>query len=199
MAEICNNDITNDMLLDCDNTAVAGIEVNVLLVNSKDINRTTTAFDATNKLLCTNFDLNAGKKGFLIQGVKQIFSASAELVKKEMGFDKWKHTFTGVILNMSADNLLQLQQMSEGANLVAVIETKFKGEDNKDAFHILGYKQGLELATATWSSNENEGTVQIELSSVDGYEEPNYVATLLETDYDTTKTAFDNKFLAPSS
>lgn len=194
MAEICKSSILGDMVRDCDNPAMAGIEVNVILINRDEIDLATTTVSPTNKLLVTNLGLLATKTGYLIQGVKQIFSASAELVKKEMGVDKWKHTFTGVVLNMSAENLLQLQLMSEGANLVAVIETKFKGDAQKDAFHILGLGQGLELATATWNSNENEGTVQIELSSVDGYEESTFVQTLLETDYATTKTAFDAKF-----
>lgn len=190
----CDGLLTGDILFDCEAPAKAGLEVDVILLNREDIDIDATTVSPTNKILLTNLALKATKTGFLIKGVKQIFAANQELVKKEIGTDKWKHTFTGAILSISAENKLRLQEMSEGASLVAVIHTKFKGVDNEDAFHVLGYDQGLELATSTWASNENEGTMQFELSSADGYEETTMVRTLLETDYATTKTAFDAKF-----
>lgn len=196
MATDCNSLLTGDILYDCNTPAQPGIEVDVLLVNRADIDITSTVVSPTNKILITNFNLKTGKTGFLVKGVKQIFAASQELVKKEIGADKWKHTFTGAILNISAENKLRLQELSEGTNLVAIIETKFKGEDKADAFHVLGFEQGLELTTSTWSTTENEGTMQFTLESVDGYEEPTVIQTLLETDYATTKAAFDNKFAA---
>lgn len=190
----CDGLLTSDILFDCDNAPKGGIEVDVLLFNREDIDIDAVTFDASNKLLMTNFQLKSGKTGYLLQGVKQIQSAAAELVKKETSVDAFKHIFNGVILNFSAANKLEIQSMAEGASLVAVIELKWKGASNADAFQVLGYDAGLELNTLAWNTNENDGTVSIELSSVDGFEEPKMVMTLLETDYSTTKTAFDAKF-----
>lgn len=190
----CDGLLTNDILFDCDNAPKGGIEVDVLLINREDIDLSAVTFDGANKLLMTNLQLLSSKTGYLIQGVKQVQGASAELVKKETSTDAFKHIFSGVILNFSAANKLQLQSMAEGGSLVAVIELKWKGASNADAFQVLGYEAGLELNTMTWNTNENDGTVQIELSSVDGFEEPKMVLTLLETDYATTKAAFDAKF-----
>lgn len=190
----CDGLLTSDILFDCDNAPKGGIEVDVLLVNREDIDIDAVTFDASNKLLMTNFQLKSGKTGYLLQGVKQIQSAAAELVKKETSVDAFKHIFNGVILNFSAANKLEIQSMAEGASIVAIIELKWKGASNADAFQVLGYDAGLELNTLAWNTNENDGTVSIELSSVDGFEEPKMVMTLLETDYATTKTAFDAKF-----
>ena len=190
----CEGILTEDILFDCDNPTTPGIEVNIMLINQSDIDDTLTTVDPTDKLLITNLALKAAKSAIILQGIKQINSASTELVKKDVSTDKWRHVFAGVALSLNKATKKALQEMSEGAKLVAVIETKSKGAANADAFHVLGRKMGLELNTATWSTAENDGTFQFELSSTEGYEEPTVPHTLLETDYATTKAAFDNKF-----
>jgi hypothetical protein len=191
----CDGLLSADILFDCDNPPVGGIEVNVLLVNSADIDRASVTFDPTNKIKMTNFQLKAAKTGFVIQGVKQVQKANSELVVKETGVNKHKHTFTGIALNCSAANKLQLQNMSENGSLVAIVETKWKGEANADAFTVLGYSAGLEMATMTWGTAENDGSIMFTLASLANYEEPTLPLTLLETSYALTKTAFDNAFL----
>lgn len=191
----CEGLITANILFDCENPPIGGIETDVLLINADDINITTTTFDPTNKVLLTNLALKATKVGFLLQGVKQINGANSELVKKEFGPDKFKHVFSGVILNPSAANKLQATYLSEGSKYVVVIEQKWKGADNEDAFVVLGLKSGLELQTMTWNTKENDGTISFTLESTEQYEEPTLPLTLLETDYATTKIAFDAKFL----
>jgi hypothetical protein len=46
----------------------------------------------------------------------------------------------------------------------------------------------------TWNTKESDGIIKFVLSNEDGYEEPEMTRTLLETDYATTKTSFNNKF-----
>ena len=142
-----------------------------------------------------SFQLLSGKTGYVLQGVKQVNSESYELVKKDTGADKKKHIFSGVILTLSAENKLQLEHLSEGGQYVVIVEKKWKGVDNKDAFDVLGINVGLELNVATFNSNENDGSALFELSSVDGFEEPKFPVNLLIGDYQATKTLFDNKFI----
>ena len=191
----CDGLLTSDILFDCANSMVGGIEVNVLMVNHSSIDKSAVTFDATNKMIMTNFQLKSGKSGYLFQGVKQVNSLKFELVKKEMGPDKFKHTFAGTILNFSAENKERLMELSEGGKVAVIVELKWKGAAAADAFQLAGYDSGLELQVATWSTSENDGVISIELSSVDGYEETKPVFTLKETDYATTATAFGNKFI----
>ena len=190
----CEGLITADILFDCANPSVGGLETDVLLINAEDINIATTTVNSSNKILITNLALKATKTAFKFQGVKQINGTSYELVKKEFGPDKFKHMFTGVILNPSAANKLQATQLSEGGKYVVVVEQKWKGANNADAFQVYGLKSGLELMTMTYNSKENDGTITFTLESTEGFEEPTLPMTLLETDYATTKTAFDAKF-----
>lgn len=191
----CEGLINADFLFDCVNPSVGGLEVDVLLINAEDVNIATTTVSATNKIIMTNLALKTGKTGFLLQGVKQINGTSYELVNKEFGPDKFKHTFSGVILNPSSANKLQATILSEGAKYIVVVEQKWKGAANADAFQLYGYKSGLGLATMTYNSKENDGTISFTLESAEGYEEPTIPLTLLETDYATTKIAFTAKFL----
>ena len=190
----CEGLITADILYDCDNSPVGGLETDVVLVNVADIDVAALTFDAANGDIVTNFQLLSGKTGFLLQGIKQINSASSELVKKEFSSDKHTHTFNGVVLNVSAANKLQVNSMTEGAKYVAVINRKWKGASNLESFLILGLESGLELLTAAWNSNENDGVLQFSLASTENFEEPKLPNTLLETDYATTLTAFQAKF-----
>lgn len=190
----CEGLLTGDILFDCDNAMVAGLEVNVLLFNHKDIDKVASTFSATQKTKVTNFALKAGKTGYLLQGVKQVNALRFELVKKELGPDKFKHTFAGVILNLSTENKEQLLEMSRGGLYAVIVELKWKGTDNTEAFQLGGFDCGLELMVGTFDSNVNDGVVSIELSSKDGYEETKPILTVLETNYTTTATAFSNKF-----
>jgi hypothetical protein len=190
----CTGNLTADILFDCANAPVGGIEQNVVLINKDDIDLTNTTTDASNRVLVTNLQLKSGKTGHLLTGVKQSNGKAWELVKKENAPDKFKHTFSGVIFNPSAANKLQADSIAKGAKYIAVIEQVWKGAGSEEAFEILGLSSGLELMTMTNSSRENDNMIMFELASADGFEEVTMPKTLLDGDYAATKTAFNNKF-----
>ena len=190
----CTGNLTADILFDCSNAPVGGIEQNVVLINKDDIDFANTTIDATNRILLTNLQLKAGKTGFLLTGVKQSSGKAWELVKKENAPDKFKHTFSGVIFNPSAANKQQADSLSKGAKYVVVVEQVWKGTDSAEAFEVLGLTSGLELMTMTNNSKENDNMIMFELASSDGFEETTMPRTLLDVTYAATKTAFSNKF-----
>jgi hypothetical protein len=191
----CEGLLTTDILFDCTNAMVGGMEVDVLIFNHGELDKSAITFDAVDKNKITNFQLKSAKTGILLKGVKQINSASWELVKKATGPDKFKHIFKGVLLNYSATQKAALMAMAQGGKYAVMIELKWKNALNVDAFQLIGYDSGLELQTATWGTSENDGTIQIELASTENYEENRPTITVLETDYATTATAFGNKFV----
>ena len=189
----CDGLMTGDILAACETIGVAGLEANVLLFNSADVNKTATTFNSTNKLLVENFELKTDKTGFLLESVKQIHALKWEYVKKELGYDKYKHTFTFVVLAPTVANRNKLYEMN-GGNFVVMVETKYKGTSNTEPFLIGGYDLGMEMQVATYATNENDGTISVELSSVETLEEPKPLLTFLDTDYATSKALFDAKF-----
>ncbi len=190
----CTGNLTADIVFDCANAPIGGIEQNVVLINKEDIDYANTTTDATNRILVSNLQLKAGKTGYLLTGVKQANGKAWELVKKENAPDKFKHTFSGVIFNASAANKQQADSLAKGAKYIAVVEQAWKGANSADAFEVLGLSSGLELMTMTNNSKENDNMIMFELASADGFEETTMPRTLLDVDYAATKTAFTNKF-----
>lgn len=190
----CTGNLTADIIFDCANAPIGGIEQNVVLINKEDIDMANTTVDADNRVLVTNLQLKSGKTGYLLSGVKQSNGKAWELVKKENAPDKFKHTFSGVIFNPTAENKRQASALATGAKYVAVVEQVWKGAESAEAFEILGLSSGLELMTMTNNSKESDNMIVFELSSADGFEETTMPRTLLDGDYAVTKTAFDNKF-----
>ncbi|MES2484843.1 MAG: hypothetical protein V4581_02695 [Bacteroidota bacterium] len=190
----CTGNLTADIIFDCINAPMGGIEQNVVLINKADIDVAATTVDATNRILVTNLQLKPGKTGYLLTGIKQSNGKAWELVKKENAPDKFKHTFSGVIFNPTAINKQQADSLAKGAKYVAVVEQVWKGAASADAFEILGFSSGLEITTMTNSSRENDNMIMFELSSADGFEETTMPKTFLDGDYAATKTAFTNKF-----
>ena len=194
MATNCEQFLTADISRNCDVNPIAGLEVNDLHFNKKDINYSALTFSGTNDLVCTNFQLLSGKTGYLLEGVKQTNYASEELVVKENRDNAYKHLFGGIILTPSVANRKSAETLLAGGEFVAIVEKKWKGVDPDDAYAILGLDAGLTASSGKWHTKEEDGSIVFELASADGYEEPHAHRTLLHTDYATTKTAFGNKF-----
>lgn len=194
MAVICGI-LDADFVLSCDDKAQGGLENDVLLINRSDVDYSAITYDASNKTIVTNFQLKSGKTGYLLQGVKQVNSTAYELVKQEFSFDTFKHTFNGVVLTPSSANKEQAEKLASGGKYVVIVNRKYKGASNADAFEIYGLESGLELETMTYNSKENNGVISFALSSAEGEDETSLPKTLLETDYATTLTAFEAKFL----
>lgn len=190
----CTEEITASILLDCDNLPISGLEVNALIFNKQDIDRAAGTFDGTNKILMTNFQCLSGKSGFKIEGFKQSNAKNYSLVVNENLPDKWLHQFNGIVFNPTAENKLQVDNLSKDGRYVVIIEQLWKGANDESAFEVLGYNVGLKLTESVNNSVENSNGITLVLASEPGYEETNVPYTLLETDYATTKTAFDNAF-----
>ena len=195
----CTGVITANFVLDCDYLPFQGLTTNALLINFDDIDRDATTISGVNRILMTNLQLKAGKTGYLFTGVKQSNAKSYELVVKENTLDKVLHRFNGTVFNPSVANKLQVANLMLGSKYVVVVEQLWKGENNAEAFEVLGYAVGLKLTEMTNSSSENDNTIVLVLASEENFEEPILPYTLLETDYATTKTAFDNQFAEASA
>lgn len=192
MPELCDSLLSVANVFDCDNPPIGGAEINMIAINRADIDIAVTTFlTSYEKEVMTNLTLKVGKKGYLFQGHKTSNNPGFELVKKEIGKDKFRHLLDAVIFNNSKDAKKSLNEFASGANIVLVVENVGKGAQNKDAFEVYGYHAGLEIQTATRRVNENEGTTAVTFSSVENKEEPFAPYLLLSTDYATTKSLFD--------
>lgn len=193
---MCVELISADLAFDCDNKDIQGIETNVVLINRDDIDYATTTYDPVSNTI-TNLQLQSGKTGYLLQGVKQLNSFLSEVVVNDDSLNKVRHSFLGRVYNLTAANRAQVDALMTGVGIVAVVEKKWKGAGNTSAFVVLGLGTGMEISEGSENSSENDGAFVFTLASADVSLESNGPRVLLETDYATTKTAFDAKFVQP--
>jgi len=189
--------ISADILVDCDNLSISGLEADVILIPRSDFDRSASTINAGNDILLDNLACKSGATGFKLEGVKQLHSTNSEFVPSEETVDKFRHTFRGVILTPSAENRLQASLLAKGESYIVVVNRKWKGANDEDAFLVFGYDAGLYLTEMTEASNENDGNILFALASKDISLETEMPRNLLMTNYATTLTAFDNKFATP--
>jgi hypothetical protein len=191
----CGSVIATDLLKNCDAPPTAGIEQNIVLINVEDVDSITADVTLTNSLI-TDIVLAAGATGYKVQGVKQVFNYTNTLDAPDTAQNGVIHSLAIRILDPSAEARAEINKLIQGALLHAVVERKNKGEDNEDAFLLFGEARGLVLTDMTDDANENDGSILLTLSTPAGLREPFLPKVLLDTDYATTKTAFDNLFAA---
>ena len=184
-----------DIVNDCDNLGISGVEADFLLIPHSDVDKTASTVDATNSKITTDLVLKAGRTGYLLEGVKQTNGYNHEFVPGDAQTrNQHKHLIRGRILTPSALNRESYDKIASGEPYMAVVNKKYKGAGSADAFLILGWDAGLYASAGSESSTENNGAILIELASDDTMLESKSPRVLFETSYETTLTAFNNKF-----
>ncbi|MCG2611504.1 hypothetical protein LZZ90_08285 [Flavobacterium sp. SM15] len=186
----CIGKLTANIAYDCTpaNRAKGGLETSAVLINRADIDWTSvTQSGAT----VTNVSLMSGATGYGIEWIKQLGTVGSEVSIND-GLDTFTHNFAGRIFGSGADDAERMKELLEG-EYVVIVETKFKGTGNVDAFKVFGLENGLKMSEGTYSSAENDGALLFTLASVENYGESYPFLIWNETNYSTTKAKFDNK------
>lgn len=199
MANCLTEELTDDILINCDHLAIPGIESDILLILHSNVDKSASTIDGTNPNLITDLVLLQGTEGVFLEGVKQIGGFSSEFVKGDQErLNKFRHMIRGRILSPTADNRNNFDKLATGMPYMAVVNKKYKGPNSEDAFLVLGWDTGITLSVGTESSYDNDGAIVLEMQSEDDMLENKSPKTLLDTNYETTLTAFENKFPGPS-
>ncbi len=183
-----------DILNDCDNLSISGIESDVLIVPFSDVDKAGSTINASNRMIVDDLVLKSGKTGLLLEGIKQTQGYNWEFIPSEETIDKYRHTFEGVIMTPSADNRLSASKMAKGESYMVIIHKRYKGANNADAFMVLGWDAGLYVTAMTENSKESDSAIKFTLASKDDTLEYDQPRLVLDTDYATTLASFTNKF-----
>lgn len=163
----------------------------ILLANIDEIK--TYTIDGSNPALVTEFTLSSGNTAKVFPNFKQLNTVSAELVQPDDDVDGFTNTLEGVVREISAENLAKLEELRRSqTGVVAIVKKLWQGTDKEDTFEMYGLTQGLVVTAMTSNSQEN---ITITLSSREDGLEDTLIKKLLISDFDTTNTAFGNKFL----
>ena len=189
---LCSYRVSKSIAFDCDpqKQPKTGLEEKAILINRKDIDfATLTQSGAT----VTNLSLASGATAVSLEWVKQLSNSSSEFAANDTGLDGFTHRFAGRVHNSGAISSEFLNELRM-AEVVMVVETKFKGEDNLEAFKIYGLEQGMRMTAMTHSSAENGGGATFEVANQEGYSESFPWLVWNEGSYAVNKTKFDDLF-----
>ena len=186
----CNKDIAKSFSIDCTSVPVKGLIQSVTIMNRAAIDRGATVFNADGVTI-EGMTLKAGvKRAYLMDGVKNLLNAQATFVPKDDTFDAWNHTISGYIADLNPENLLEIQAYTNGAEICAIIRTKYEGVDGtgSTAYKVLGYEVGMSMTEAVFDANENGG-LPFTLANKDGLENNQFPYAFFITDLATTEAA----------
>lgn len=190
MSEICDT-LASDILKDCNNKPTPGIEQKLILIPVNLVTARTLSAG-----LISALTLSAG--AYTIDGIKDIMNYQNSFVNPSDGESGFKHSLQGIrIQDPSVEVRDEINALAVGGRkYYAVIERRWKGSSDEDAFLFFGYNYGLEVPDGgiVDNSNENDGCMVLTLSTPELFKEPRVPDVLLLTNYATTKTAFDAAF-----
>ena len=186
----CNKDRAKSFSIDCTSVPVKGLVQSVTIMNRADIDRGATVFNADGVTI-EGITLKSGaKRAYLMDGVKNLLNAQATFVSKDDTFDAWNHTLSGYIADLNPANLAEIQAYTNGAEICAVIRTKYEGADGTGSttFKVLGYEVGMVMTESVFDANENGG-LPFTLGNKDGFENNQFPYAFFITDLATTEAA----------
>lgn len=184
--------ITMGGVYDCANLPQPGNSPYLVLVNKDDLNNGTITRNSAGTLI-TNVTLPTNKPAYLFEGFQDSVKTKVDMVKTANG-PMYKHTVDLVVYDVGPVMRQNLERMCRGS--VAAFVEKRKKDSN--SFELYGEDAGLYVVPGTlYSSNENGGTFKVTLASLDGQEETKMQATVLSTDYATTRTLVQGLSFAP--
>lgn len=186
----CIQKLTANISYDCSpaGKAKAGLETKAVIINKNDLDLTAVT---TSGASITNISLMSGTTGYSIDWIKQLGSSTSEFAANDSGVDSFSHGFACRVFGQGAADAERIRELGLG-EYVVVVESKYKGADNAEAFKIFGLENGLKMSEGSYTSLENDGSFLFTLSSVEGFGESYPYQVWKEGDYATLKAKFNN-------
>lgn len=188
----CDPKVTTDLLFICADKPIKGLAGSKgVLINIADIDRSGST---EVKSIISDLVLLSGKTGYQVEWYKDLASGNSAFAPSTEDIDGFLHNFLSRLSNSSAENADRANELKNG-RFVMVVETKYKGVDNAEAFKVYGWKNGMKLAEMVNSTAENSGASLYTLSTEEGDVEDYPYMIFLEVDYATSKATYDALFV----
>lgn len=187
----CDPKLTADMVFDCSDKSKKGLDgAKAVIINWDDIDR---ASSTVNGATITDLVTVSGTSGFAAEWFKDLASVNSAFSPSTEDVDGFLHNFLCRIQNATAENAERAAELSQG-RFVVVVETRYKGALNVEAFKVFGWENGLKLSEMAYNTLENSGAIPYTAATEEGDFETYPYNVFLETDYATSKATFDAMF-----
>ena len=135
---LCDYLITEDIAgYDCTNPMVKGAKPDGLIINRKDINMGSIAYDSSNPFLITALPLASGATAYnIIQGGKTPYTGTQQEMVEGTYVNTFTNTLQFVILTQDSATAKQIQALMNG-EFVAILQ------NNNGTYQVYGLEGGL--------------------------------------------------------
>lgn len=180
----CLGVITDSIDQDCNNQRVPGYEDIALIFNRSDIDWTAVTYDATNKRIVKSIAMATGKTPFVVYNPRvnpAPFNGTNSTFNSDNNrYDKTVQCYYEGIGGGAA--LTVVEPLKAGSYVMLLQRKDHRGDGS---FQLVGFESGLK-ATAQVQDEETGYWLMTMTTN-----EPSADVSFFDTDYATTKTAFD--------
>lgn len=180
----CLGAISANIAPDCDNPRIVGYESVALIFNRDDIDWANITYSSSNPRIIEDIAVKTGKKPFVVENPRlnpaSFNGTSSEYAADTDRFDKnVQFYFDGIGGENSAD---VIEPLKSGSYLMILQRKDHRGDGS---FPVVGLQSGLVASALV--QDEETGYWLVTMST----SEPSAECSFFDTDYATTKTAFD--------
>jgi hypothetical protein len=197
MVNLCESLIKDDIQSNCESPVVGKLEPNAKIINRVSIDFGATEFHATRKNVIETLVLKTGERAYdAYVPNEEGFNGTKTAMEKGTYRNTFTNDFQAIIFDNGPDVCSKIVDGLADGTFVVVFENKYKNlqqatNAGDSAFQIFGYYQGLrteELENDKYSEDTDGGWRVLLRES----KAPKSALFLYDTDYATTKEAFDS-------
>lgn len=182
----CTIGISHTITSNCTTVGTGGVEVRAWALNRSDVASLTMSSTTGEENVITAITMTGATVAYKILGIKKLIDFGHDAVVAESRPDLYKQylKFEGF-----EQTPIAITGMDALSDLIVIVELKDKQTTGKGTFVVLGATHGLFKTSDTLRSNSANGARQLELTSLDGQEEPYSRNVFWDTSYATSLAA----------
>lgn len=180
----CSSALSGNLASDCENTRIPGYEQIGVIFNRTDVDWANLALSATNPRIIEDIAAATGKKPYALynnknnplpfDGTNTTYNSDTDQYEKTLQF-----YYEGIGGDVSADVVEPLK----GGEYIAILQRKDHRGDG--SFQVFGFQSGLKANAQVQDETTGYWLITMACS------EPSAEVSFFDTDYATTKAAFD--------
>lgn len=180
----CSALLAENIASDCDNPRVAGYEQIGLIFNKDEIDYSALVVDASNPRIIKTIAAKTGKKPFVVYNNKNNplpFNGTQTAFNADN--DRYDKTLQFYVEGIGGQNAADVIEPLKGGDYIVILQRKDHRGDG--SFQVFGYQAGLKASEQVQDEDTGYWLVTMTCS------EPSAEVAYFDTDYATTKSAFD--------
>jgi hypothetical protein len=180
----CIGVIAGNITQDCDDPRIAGYENVALIFNRSDIDWSAVTYDSTNKRIVKSLAVNTGEKPYVIYNPRvnpAAFNGTNTTFDQET--NRYTKTVQFYFEGIGGTDALNIVEPLKAGDYIVLLQRK--DHRGNGSFQLMGFQSGLNSTAQVQDEVTGYWLITMECS------EPSAEVAFFDTDFDTTKAAFD--------